>query len=73
MNALLGYLNWELGAKGQFSDPGDKTFLGLCIVNNVSNWSNILLKKGLKTSVAGSRTNAAYRLYVKAVYMVNII
>ena len=46
MNALLGYLNWELGTKGQFSDPSDKTFLGLCIVNSVPNWSKILLKKG---------------------------
>ena len=32
MNALLGYLNRELGTKGQFSDPGDKTFW-VCVLS----------------------------------------
>ena len=36
------------------NDPADKTFLGLDIAINVSKWSNLLLKMGYKTSVAGS-------------------
>ena len=32
------------GTKGPHSDPADKIFLGLCIVSNVSKWSNFLLK-----------------------------
>ena len=43
---LLGYLDWGLGTKGPHSDPADKTFLGPCIVSNVSKWSKILLKMG---------------------------
>ena len=43
---LLGDLDWGLGTKGPQSDPADKTFLGLCIVSNVSKWSNLLLKMG---------------------------
>ena len=48
MKVLLGYLNWGLGTKGPHSDPADKTFLGLHVVSNVSKWSNLLLKMGLK-------------------------
>ena len=46
MKVLLGHLDWGLGTKGPHSNPADKTFLGLCIVSNVSTWSNILLKMG---------------------------
>ena len=46
MKVLLGHLDWGLGTKGPHSDPADKTFLALCIVINVSKWSNILLKIG---------------------------
>ena len=46
MKILLGHLDWELGTKGPQSDPADKTFSGLCIVSNVSKWSNVLLKMG---------------------------
>ena len=46
MKVLLEQLDWRLGTKGPHSDPADKTFLGLCIVNNVSKWSNVLLKIG---------------------------
>ena len=44
MKVLLGQLYWGLGTKGPQSDPADKTFLGVCIVSNVSKWSNLLLK-----------------------------
>ena len=44
MKVLLGDLDWELVVKGLQSDPADKPFLGLCIVSNVSKWSNFLLK-----------------------------
>ena len=43
---LLGHLDWGLGTEGPYSDPADKTFLGLYIVSNVSKWSNLLLKMG---------------------------
>ena len=46
MKILLWHLDWGLGSKGSHSDPADKTFLGLCIVSNVSKWSNFLLKMG---------------------------
>ena len=46
MKVLLGYLVWGLGTRGPHCDPADKTFLGLCIVSNVSKWSNLLLKMG---------------------------
>ena len=46
MKVLLEQLDWRLGTKGLHSDPAGKTFLGLCIVNNVSKWSNVLLKIG---------------------------
>ena len=56
MKVLLGHLDWGLGTKSPHSDPADYTFLGLCIVSNVSKWPNILLKNGVKISVAGSCT-----------------
>ena len=46
MKVLLGHLDWELTTKGPQSDPADETFLGLCIVSNVSKWSNFLLRMG---------------------------
>ena len=46
MKVTLGHLDWGLGTKNPHSDPGDKTFLDLCIVSNVSMWSNFLLKMG---------------------------
>ena len=36
MKVLLGHLNWRLGTKVPYSESTDKTFLVLCIVNNVS-------------------------------------
>ena len=30
------HLDWGLGTKGPHSEQADKTFLGLCIVSNVS-------------------------------------
>ena len=48
MKAFLRHLDWGLGTKGPHSDPPDKTFLGGCIVSNVSNWSNLLLKMRYK-------------------------
>ena len=48
MKVLLGHLDWGLGTKGPHSDPADKTFLGRCIVSNVSKWSELLLKIGQK-------------------------
>ena len=44
MKILLGHLDWGLGSNGPHIDPTDNTFLGLCIVSNVSKWSNFLLK-----------------------------
>ena len=44
MMAILGQSDWGLGTKGRHSDPAGKTFLGLCIVSNVSKWSKLLLK-----------------------------
>ena len=46
MKILLGHLDWGLGTKDPHSDPADKSFLGLCIVSNISKWSNFLLKMG---------------------------
>ena len=46
MKVLLGHLDWGLGTKDPHSNPADKAFLGLCIVRNVSKWSNFLLKMG---------------------------
>ena len=46
MKVLLGQLDWELDTKGLHSDPSDKTFVGSCIVSNVSKWSTLLLKMG---------------------------
>ena len=57
MKVLLGHLDWGLSTKDPHYDPADKTFLVLCIVSNVSKWSNLLLKNGVKTSVAGSCTS----------------
>ena len=48
MKAFLRHLDWGLGNKDPQSNPGNKTFLGLCIVSNVSKWSNLLLKMGQK-------------------------
>ena len=42
MKVLLEYLDWGLGTKG----PADKIILDLCIVSNVSEWLNPLLKMG---------------------------
>ena len=39
---LLGHLDWGLGIVTEVT----KIFFGLCIVNNVSKWSNLLLKMG---------------------------
>ena len=44
MKVLLGNLDEGLGTKGLYSDPADKTFLGLHIVSNVSKWSNLMSK-----------------------------
>ena len=57
MKILLVHLDGGLGTKGQHSDQTDKTFLGLCIVSNFSKLSKLLLKSGVKTSVAGSCTS----------------
>ena len=46
MKVLLEHLDRGLGTKDLHSDPADKTFLSLCIVSNVSKWSNVLLKMG---------------------------
>ena len=46
MKVLLEHLDRGLGIKDLRSDPADKTFLSLCIVSNVSKWSNVLLKMG---------------------------
>ena len=46
MKILLGHLDWGLVTKGPHSNLADKTFLGLCIVTNVSMRSNLLLKMG---------------------------
>ena len=44
MKVLLDHLDWGMGSKGRHSEPDDKIFLVLCIVSNVSKWSNFLLK-----------------------------
>ena len=44
MKVLLGHLDWGPGTKGPHIDPADNTFLGLCIVSNVSTSSHFLLK-----------------------------
>ena len=46
MKVLLVHLDRGLGTRGPHNDTADKTFLGLCIVSNVSKWSNGLLKMG---------------------------
>ena len=56
MKVLLGHLEQELGTKDPHSDPAVKIFLGLHIVSNVSKWSNLFVKAGIKASVAGSCT-----------------
>ena len=65
MKVLLGHLDWVLGTKGPHSDPTDETFLGLCTVSNVSKWSNVFVKNGVKTYVAGSYTNTFLREIAK--------
>ena len=47
MKVLFGHLDWGLGTKDPHSDPADKDFLCLCIISNVSKWSNLLLKISL--------------------------
>ena len=44
MKVLLGHLDWGVSSKDLQSDPANKTFFGLCIVSNVSNWTIFLLK-----------------------------
>ena len=44
MKVFLEHLDWVLGTKIPPSDPAEKTFLGLCIVSNISKWSRFLLK-----------------------------
>ena len=44
MKVLLGHLDWGLGTKDPHSILADKTFLGLCIVSNVSKWPNLLIR-----------------------------
>ena len=44
MKVFSGHFDLGLDTKGPYSDPADKTFLGLYIVSNVSKWSNLLLK-----------------------------
>ena len=56
MKVILVHLDWGLGTKDPNSDPADKTFLGMCIVNNISKWFNFCVKNSVKTSVAGSCT-----------------
>ena len=46
MKVFLEHLDWGMDTKGPHSDPADETFLGLCIVSNVSKWSNFLLEMG---------------------------
>ena len=46
MKVLLGHLDWRLGTKGLQSNPVNKTFLGLWIVSNVSDWPSLMLKVG---------------------------
>ena len=48
IKVLLWHLDWGQGTKCPHSDPADKTFLGLCIVSNISKWLNLLSKMGLK-------------------------
>ena len=48
MKVILGHLDRALKAYTVWQDPADKTFLGMCIVSNVSKWSNLLLKMRLK-------------------------
>ena len=46
MKVFLGHLYWGLGTKDPHSDPADKNFWGVHIVDNVSKWLNLLLKMG---------------------------
>ena len=60
MKVLLGHLEWGLGTKDPHSDQADKTFLGVHIVSNVSKWSNLLLKMGLKVLSLAPILKAAF-------------
>ena len=40
MKILLGHLDWTLGNKSPHSDPADKTFLVLHIVNKMETQKN---------------------------------
>ena len=77
MKVLLGHLDWGLGTKGPHIDPADKTFLCLHIVSNVSKWSNLFVKNGVKTSAVGSCTIIVMRhlhnFIIKELYMRAII
>ena len=53
----MGHLDWGLDTKGPYSDPADKTFLGLHIVSKCFKVVKPFVKNGVKTSVAGSCTN----------------
>ena len=63
MKAFLRHLDWGLGTKGPHSDPPHKTFLGECIVSNVSKWSNLLLKMGCKLLLLAPVLLTRYHVY----------
>ena len=46
MKVPLRDLDCRLGTKGAHGKPSDKTFADPCIVSNVSNLQNLLLKIG---------------------------
>ena len=56
----LKHLYWGLGTKDPYSDPADKTFLGLHIGSNFSKWSSLLLKWGKNFS--------RWLLYCKSIF-----
>ena len=64
MKVILGHLDWGLGTRDLHKDRADKIFLRLCIVSNVSKWSNLLLKMGVKTSATGSCTIKIFLLAI---------
>ena len=55
MKVFLEYLDWGLGTKDLHSELAEKTFLGLCIVSNVSKLP--FFKSGVKISAIGSCTD----------------
>ena len=46
MKVFLGHVDWGLATEGLQSNSAHKTFLGLCIVSNVCDWPNLMLKLG---------------------------